>query len=217
MHAPRYMLAALVATLAIAWPAQAATTLVGDPAHPLSGRQMATASMWLRESAEPTPAVLYVHRGACPGGIGVVACANVNYDAAAPRGARWYVDNGQMWLGSLSARSASDRFDFMHELGHIMDVETYTPAKRTRIERLLGMIGDWYPDARFDTGTTPPYERAADAFAMCSIHRRWPGTWWHFVIRRSHGMTVAGGNPTPYDFRAGRDRYNAICRAIRTA
>lgn len=199
------LLVALFATLAFAAPAQA-TTLVNDPAHPFGPRQLAAMRYALNASAVPTPAVVSVHRGECPN---AVACANVNRGPAG-----WLVQPGSLWIDGWDAQH--DRFAFMHEVGHIMDVETYTPAKRARLKRLLRMVGQWMPDARFDPGTTPPYERAADAYAMCSIHPRWPGTWWSFVIHRRGGTLVAGGNPTPYDFRAYRARYYRICEAIRT-
>lgn len=206
MHRGRYMLAVLIATLVVAWPAQAATRLVNDPARPFTGRQLASMQHWLDESAEPTPRVLNVERGECPN---AVACANVGYDSTG-----WFTQTGSMVIDGGSA--LHDRFAFIHEVGHVMDAETYTPAKRARIERLLGMVGDWMPDARYDPGTTPPFERAADAYAMCSIHPHWPGTWWHYLIRNKHGKVIGGGgSPTPYDFRAGRDRYERICSAIR--
>jgi hypothetical protein len=182
-----------------------ATTLINDPAHPLTGLQLRSMRHWLNRSAEPTPPIIRVHRGECPS---AVACANVDRD---PRG-NWFVDVGSMWIRGDIARH--DRFAFMHEVGHIVDAELYTPGMRRRIKRLLDMVGQWEPDARFDPETTPPFERAADAYAMCAIHRRWPGRWWHFQVRR-HGMVIGGGNPTPYNFRAGPKRYARICSTIR--
>jgi hypothetical protein len=206
---------ALAAGLALSAPA-GATTLTNDPARPLPARQVVVVQRWLNSSAEPTPAAITVHRGVCPEGADAVACANVGYDPTAPKGQRWFESVGSMWFSSLSRRESTDHFDVLHETGHVVDAERYSDAERRTVERDLEMTGAWMPDARFWDGTTPPFERAADAYAMCSIHPRWPGTWWHCVRRGKDGAMRGGGSPTPYDFRAGRARYARICAAVAT-
>jgi hypothetical protein len=109
------------------------TTLVNDPAHPFTARQLASMQAWLDRSAEPTPAVLYVHRGQCPT---AVACANTNYEPAYDG---WVDEPGHVWIDGW--RALHDRSSFMHEAFHVLERLAYTDADRAVIERDLHMRG----------------------------------------------------------------------------
>lgn len=187
----RILAVAVVALAVLASPANA-TTVENDPARPFSAASFAKVQRWIANSHVPTPARVRFHGGSCPDSF---ACANI-----APCGTQWCLAPGEIW-----AAARPSQFTTMHEVGHVMDEMHYTTEFRARLSALLHTpVDGWW---------TSGFEVAADAYAMCAIHRRYPGRWWD--VRGRNG--VASGSPTPYDFRAGPRRYLRICNLIRSA
>jgi hypothetical protein len=139
------LFAAVLATLALATPAQAVTLLGADGA-PLGGRWQA---MVAAAKVPTAPGTVIVDLHACPG---------TEYDGC------W--DTTVLHLPT--ARGVDTRWTLMHELGHVFDDRVLTPADRAAFKRAIRYPASW------TTGAEPAGERFAEAYAGCAFYARAP-------------------------------------------
>jgi hypothetical protein len=139
------LLCAVIATLALAASAQAAT-LVGADGTPLGGRWQAMVGA-AKVATAPGTVVVDLH--ACPG---------TEYDGC------W--DSTVLHLPT--ARGVDVRWTLMHELGHVFDDRVLTPADRAAFKRVVRYPASW------TTGAEPAGERFAEAYAGCAIYAHAP-------------------------------------------
>ncbi len=85
-----------------------------------------------------------------------------------------------------------------HELGHLFDYSKLTPADRLAFTDLIGASG-----LPWRGGANPPSERFAEAYAVCSRHRRLA----HRVVRRA----------MHYRYATSPRAHRMACRLIRRA
>lgn len=120
--------------------------------------------------------------------MGVIGCSN-------PAGCIWLNED-------------ADRYDRMHELGHIFDAQVLTDRDRRRFTRLLGLgQRPWQKTYMTPGGVVTddfdsPNEWFADAYAHCAL--RLDG-------RLHHGV---GRSVVAY-FEPGPRLYDRLCAAIR--
>lgn len=108
---------------------------------------------------------------------------------------------GCVWL------AGTNRYDRMHELGHIFDQQVLTDVDRQRFTRLLGLKGPWVhvttkPGGGATESWGSPNEWFADAYAHCAMH----------IDGRVHNgvarLVIAYFQPSPR-------QYDRLCAAIR--
>jgi hypothetical protein len=198
----------VLAVLLVFAPAARATTLVNDPAHPFSVKQMVQMQRWVdvaggRVRTVPGTIVMS-HRD----------CTTTDH--------KEYI--GACALGHEIDMPSVDRYTELHELGHedqmfdgLGDATNYpgmtgwTATKKATVASMLhmptGSAVNWF----FNGDNQAVAEVSADAYAECALRRAWVRWWGH----RGSGPDSWVSTTTPYDFEAGPRRFARICDLLR--
>ena len=143
---------ALAALVLVAGPAQAVTLTLPDGTQRPQPYQA-----WADAARVPTPAgAVALQLSPCPGAPSAAGCVL--------RGSR------EVFL----APGSQDRGTMLHELGHVFDQTTMTPAARSRFQSLVRHRGAWAAAAGGDSAE----EQFAEAYALCARRARLTST--HF-------------------------------------
>jgi hypothetical protein len=143
----------------------------------------------------PRPTGVKVIYSACPGAPAAAGCAYADNAAiiAGIYGDACHNPDGCIYLAN------HDRFNRLHELGHVWDEQNLTDTQRGWFTRLLG-ARPGRPWLTGLTGDPAPGEQFADAYANC-------------VIGNGFGRR-AGSWETGYDYNFRARRHRRICIAI---
>jgi hypothetical protein len=139
------------------------------------------------------PAGVSVIYAPCPDSPDAGGCAYADQAALArdAYGAKCRNPDGCVYVAN------HDRFNRLHELGHVFDARYLTDANRAWFARKLGMAGPWLTGR---TGIATAGEQFADAYANC-------------VMGNGYGRR-GGMWESSYDYNFQPRRHRRICLAI---
>lgn len=103
---------------------------------------------WVDEAHIPTPNVtvaVHEEQGTCVGGLGCAGPSDIWLPIA-------------LWGGAKRV--------FLHELGHVFDMDVMSDPARQRFEEIIGLQGPWFQPT---LGDGSPTEWFADTYMLCAL------------------------------------------------